>query len=97
MGHFHDNQIHLEVCTCCQLKTTTDIKLLLMRLARNWDVKNLDFPGIYFTTTEGNTLRELRGVLVQEVEQDEEDEELNEECNCDLREGAVINFHFLCK
>ena len=80
-GHLHDHPLHLDVCTRCRIISRTDIKLLLMGLARRWDIKKLDFPGIYFTTTEGNTMRALRGDLM-------------EECDCDLGQGAVIDFHF---
>ena len=59
-GNFHDRPLLLEVCTCCQINTTADVRLLLMRLARRWNIKQFNFPGIYFTTIEGNTMRELR-------------------------------------
>ena len=66
-GNFHERPLLLDACTCCQLTTTRDVRTLLMRLARKWNIKHIHFLSMHFTTMEGGLKKELRGNLMEDM------------------------------
>ena len=63
-GWFNDRPLLLDACTCCRLTTTNDVRALLMRIARRWDIKKLNFLTLHFTTRVDGIKKDVRGDLV---------------------------------
>ena len=68
-GWFNDRPLLLDACTCCQLTTTRDVRALLMRIARKWGIKKLNFLTLHFTTKVNGNKFEVRGDLIQGLRQ----------------------------
>ena len=68
-GWFKDRPLLLDACTCCRLTTTKDVRALLMRIARRWEIKKLNFLTLHFTTRVDGIKFEVRGDLVKGMRQ----------------------------
>ena len=61
--------VQMDLCTCGGMSTTEDITKLLQRLALDWQLDLAHFDkGFYFLTEKGQTVRELRGNLRENLQ-----------------------------
>ena len=61
--------VQLDLCTCGGIFTTEDIVKLLQRLTLYWQLDLAHFDkGFYFLTENGQTVRELRGNLLENLQ-----------------------------